>query len=325
MSGFFHVLCYNYLNVNNEYQDRVFSKGGLTMNKNETKMSMLMVLVAVFWAGAFITGKMGVHLLSPLVLTFLRMALATAIIFPIMIYVEKDNWKIRKEDVKYAIATGTVGMIGYHIFFFYALRYTDASKASMINSVNPLLTAVLAAVFLQEKLSPRKIFFIMTAIVGVLLTLSDWNMNNIIGFNFNIGDILMFMGSVLWAVYAIIVKKVLNRFTPLKLTSYTFLAAAVIIFPFAVPDLLRIDISVTGWMPFMAVLYMAVFPSVLGYTIQQMAIKELGAARTALFINLVPVISTIFAVIFLGEKLFMLNIVSGALIIFSVIMFNRQR
>ncbi len=86
------------------------------MNKNELKISLLMVMVTVFWAGEFITGKMGVHLMSPLVLTFLRMALAAAIIFPIMIHVEKDNWKIKREDVKYAIATGTVGMIGYHIF-----------------------------------------------------------------------------------------------------------------------------------------------------------------------------------------------------------------
>lgn len=294
------------------------------MKKNEIKMSLLMVMGTVFWAGAFITGKMGVHLLSPLVLTFLRMALAAAIIFPIMIHVEKDNWKIKREDLKYAVATGVVGMIGYHIFFFYALRYTDASKAAMINAINPLLTATLAAVFLQEKLSSRRAFFIIIALVGVLLTLSDWNMDNITNFNFNIGDLLMLAGSTLWAVYSIIVKKVLNRFTPLKLTSYTFLTAAVIIFPFAIPDLVGIDFSVTGWMPFMAVLYMAVFPSVLGYTIQQMAIKELGAGRTALFINLVPVFSTIFAVVFLGEKLFMLNIASGALIIFSVIMFTRQ-
>lgn len=295
------------------------------MNKNELKMSLLMVMVTIFWAGAFITGKMGVHLLSPLVLTFLRMALATAIIFPIMIHVEKDNWKIKKEDVKYAIATGTVGMIGYHVFFFSALKYTEASKAAMINAINPLLTAMLAAVFLKEKLSSRKALFIIIALVGVFLTLSDWNMDNIINFNFNIGDLLMLAGSVLWAVYAIIVKKVMHRFTPLKLTAYTFLTAAVIVFPFAAPDLARIDFAVTGWMPFMAVLYMAVFPSVLGYTIQQMAIKDLGAARTALFINLVPVFSTIFAVVFLGEKLFMLNIASGALIIFSVIMFTRQR
>ncbi len=295
------------------------------MKKNEVKMSMLMVMGTVFWAGAFITGKMGVHLLSPLVLTFLRMALAAIIIFPVMIHVEKDNWKIKREDIKYAVATGVIGMIGYHIFFFYALRYTDASKASMINAINPLLTAILAAVFLQEKLSSRKAFFILVALVGVLLTLSDWNIDNIIKFNFNIGDILMLAGSTLWAVYAIIVKKVLKRFTPLKLTSYTFLAAAIIILPFALPDLAAIDLAATGWMPFMAVLYMAVFPSVLGYTIQQMAIKELGAARTALFINLVPVVSTIFAVIFLGEKLFYLNLASGALIIFSVIMFNKQR
>ncbi|SHJ28073.1 Threonine/homoserine efflux transporter RhtA [Dethiosulfatibacter aminovorans DSM 17477] len=295
------------------------------MNKNEIRVSLLMTMGTFFWAGAFIAGKMGIHLLSPLILTFLRMFLATVIIFPFMVMREGDNWKIKREDIKYAVATGVVGMIGYHIFFFYALKYTDASKAAMINAINPLLTAMLAAVFLKEKLSPRKTFFILTALVGVILTLSNWNVGNIINFNFNIGDLLMFTGAAMWAIYSIIVKKVMHRFTPLKLTTYTFVTAAAFTFPFALPELINLDLQAIGWMPFLAVLYMAVFPSVLGYTIQQMAIKELGAARTALFINLVPVLSAIMAVVFLGEQLFRLNIVSGIIIIISVIMFTRQK
>jgi drug/metabolite transporter (DMT)-like permease len=97
------------------------------------------------------------------------------------------------------------------------------------------------------------------------------------------------------------------------------------LFPFTIKELITLDYLEIGWMPFMAVLYMAIFPSVIGYTIQQTAIKELGAGKTALFINLVPVISTIFAIIFLGEKLFKLNVLSGAIIIVSVILFRIQK
>ena len=293
--------------------------------KNETKMTLLMLMATVFWAGAFITGKMGVYALSPLVLTFLRMFFAAIIIFPIMVLTEKDNWRIKLSSVKYAVLTAVVGMIGYHMFFFYALRYTDASKASMINAINPLLTALMAVIFLGERLTSRKIFFILTAFTGVVLTLSNWNLQRIISFDLNLGDLLMLCGAMMWATYGIIVKRIMPFFTPLKLTTYTFLFSAIILFPFTAKELISIDYVQIGWMPFLAVLYMAIFPSVIGYTIQQTAIKELGAGKTALFINLVPVISTIFAIIFLGEKLFKLNVVSGSIIIVSVILFRKQK
>jgi drug/metabolite transporter (DMT)-like permease len=86
--------------------------------KNDTKMTLLMLMATVFWAGAFITGKMGVYALSPLVLTFLRMFFSAVIIFPIMVLTEKDNWRIELSSVKYAVLTAGVGMIGYHMFFF---------------------------------------------------------------------------------------------------------------------------------------------------------------------------------------------------------------
>ncbi|MBV1756818.1 MAG: DMT family transporter [Dethiosulfatibacter sp.] len=293
--------------------------------KNETKMTLLMLMATVFWAGAFITGKMGVYALSPLVLTFLRMFFAAIIIFPIMVFTKKDNWRIEVSSVKYAVLTAVVGMIGYHMFFFYALRYTDASKASMINAINPLLTALLAVIFLGERLTSRKIFFILTAFAGVVLTLSNWNLQRIISFDLNLGDLLMLCGAMMWATYGIIVKRIMPFFTPLKLTTYTFMFSAIMLFPFTAKELISLDYVQIGWMPFLAVLYMAIFPSVIGYTIQQMAIKELGAGKTALFINLVPVISTIFAIIFLGEKLFKLNVVSGAIIIVSVILFRKQK
>jgi drug/metabolite transporter (DMT)-like permease len=293
--------------------------------KSDTKVTLLMLMATVFWAGAFITGKMGVYALSPLVLTFLRMFFAAVIIFPIMVMNEKDNWRIELSSVKYAVLTAVVGMIGYHMFFFYALRYTDASKASMINAINPLLTALMAVIFLGEKLTPRKIFFILTAFLGVVLTLSNWSLQRIMSFDLNIGDLLMLCGAMMWATYGIIVKRIMPFFTPLKLTTYTFLFSALMLFPFTVKELITLDYLEIGWMPFMAVLYMAIFPSVIGYTIQQTAIKELGAGKTALFINLVPVISTIFAIIFLGEKLFKLNVLSGAIIIVSVILFRKQR
>ncbi|ABR49859.1 protein of unknown function DUF6, transmembrane [Alkaliphilus metalliredigens QYMF] len=290
---------------------------------NHKKYYGLMTFGTILWAGAFIAGKLGVEKLSPLLLTYFRMLFATIIIFPILIFKDK-NWKIEKKLIKYVLLTGLVGMIGYHLLFFTALRYTTASNASIINATNPILTSIFAYVILKDHLSPRRIFFILTAFIGVLTTIIDWDFINLIHFSFNKGDLIMILGTTCWALYSIIVKQVMHHFTPFKLTAYTFLASVVLLTPFALYEMMYTDFSSIGIMPFYAVFYMAIFPTVMGYTIQQVVIKELGPSTTSLFINLVPIFSVLFATVFLKESFNYLNLISGGLIIYSVFSFSKK-
>jgi drug/metabolite transporter (DMT)-like permease len=290
---------------------------------NNKKYYALMTFGTVLWAGAFIAGKLGIGKLSPVLLTYFRMLFATIIIFPILI-MKDAKWKIERYQIKYVFWTGLIGMTGYHLFFFTALRYTTASNASIINATNPIITAILAYFILKDSFSKRKIFFIITAFMGVSITILDWNINNLVTLSLNVGDIIMFCGTVCWAGYSIIVKKVMKYFTPLKLTAYTFLSCVVILTPFAMVEIFNTNLSNIGIMPFAAVAYMAVFPTVIGYTIQQIVIRELGPSTTALFINLVPIFSIILAAVVLKESFNYLNLISGGVIIFSVYGFSKK-
>lgn len=290
---------------------------------NNKKYYGLMTFGTILWAGAFIAGKLGVEKLSPLLLTYFRMLFATILIFPILILKDK-NWKIEKKLMKYVFLTGLVGMIGYHLLFFTALRYTTASNASIINATNPIITSIFAYIILKDRLSTRKILFILTAFIGVLTTIINWDFMNLVNFSFNKGDLIMIIGTTCWALYSIIVKRVMHYFTPFKLTAYTFLASVIILTPFALYEIVSLDFSSIGVMPFYAVLYMAIFPTVMGYTIQQVVIKELGPSTTSLFINLVPIFSVLFATIFLKESFNYLNLISGCIIIYSVFNFSKK-
>lgn len=289
------------------------------MAESNKKYYILMTMGTVLWAGAFIAGKLGVGKLSPVLLTYFRMLFATLIIFPYMMKKE-SHWRLEKWQIKYVFSTGIVGMIGYHILFFTALKFTTVTNSSIINATNPILTTILAAVILKDKLPAKKMIFVLTAFIGVATTIVNWDLSKIINMSFNKGDLIMMMATTCWASYSIIVKKVMHHFTPLKLTTYTFLASVIVLTPFAARELMVTDISQVGMMPFVAVLYMAIFPTVIGYTIQQVAIKELGPRAMALFINLVPIFSVIMATLLLGETFNYMNIISGGIIIGSVIM-----
>ena len=293
-------------------------------NKNK-HVYVLMVIATFFWAGAFIAGKLGINDLSPLLLTFLRMGLAAVIVFPFLIYKQPSTWKLTKSQIIPILATGIIGMIAYHLFFFSALKYTTASKAAMINACNPLITAFIASRFVNEKLTPRKIFFIFMALSGVVYIMLSGDFTKIVQLDFNKGDLLMFTGMVCWASYSVIVRMVIKDFGALKLTAYSFLCCAVLLSPFAIKDFITTNALHVGLSPYLAVLYMAIFPTVIGYSIQQFAIGKIGPSNTALFINLVPILSTIMALIFLGEKISTYHFVGALLIITAVIGFSKSK
>lgn len=289
-----------------------------------TKIVLLMVMATFFWAGAFIAAKLGVYKLSPTVLTFLRMGIAAVVIFPFMVKKLGPNWKIKNNEIKIILLTAIIGMIGYHMFFFTALKYTTASKASMINATNPLITAVLASFFANEKITPKKVALLLLALSGVIYIIIGGDVRTLFAFELNKGDFIMLCGTLLWAIYGIIVKRGMPILGPIKLTTYTFVFSALIMMPFAIYDFMTTDALTVGLSPYLAVLYMALFPTVLGYSIQQMAIAEIGPSKASLFINLVPIISAVFAVIFLGEIIEGYHVIGAAMIITAVLLYNRQ-
>ncbi len=277
----------------------------------------IMLLATIFWAGAFIAGKFSISEFPVFSLVFFRFLIATIIVFTIMIRVE-ENWKITKKDLKMFLTLGIVGMVGYHVFFFLSLKYTTATNSSLIGATNPIVTTVLACIFLREKITYKSIIGIMISLFGVMLITTNGNVNILLNFKFNIGDILMIIAVVCWATYGIISKKALEIYSPIKITSYAFLTCVIILLPLVImekPWVYLPNTSINGWI---AVIYMAIFPSVCGYLIQQISIKKIGPTKTSLYINLVPVFSMILAFFILDESISFIKILAGLLIIIGI-------
>lgn len=285
----------------------------------EKKYGILMTIGATFWAGAFIAGKIGVGDTSPLLLTYFRFLVAILFMYPYLKF-RKVDLRIEGKDWLLMFTLGLIGMTGYHMLFFSALKFTTATKASMLAATNPLITAVLASLFLNEKLTLKKIILIGVALTGVLLTLGNWNLSVLWSGGFNLGDIIMLSAVTCWAFYGIIVRLNVKKYDPMIMTFYSFLTCLIILSPFFTMEVMKtgMNVSKNSWI---AIIYMGIFPTFIGYLIQQMTIKELGVSKMALFINLVPVFSMIMAITILKEELFLLNLVSSAMILLSVYLF----
>jgi drug/metabolite transporter (DMT)-like permease len=291
------------------------------MTKN--KIYILMVCSSVFWAGAFIAGKYTVPYISTYTLTFLRFFYATIILFFVMKRTKVD-FKLEKDKLPVYLFTGIVGMFGYHVLFFTALKYTTAINTSIIAATSPMMTTLLAVIFLRNKLEARQIFGILLSFVGVLLTISGADFDVLRQFTFNAGDLWMLAAVAAWAAYSVFSKSKGKGIPPIVLTYYSFLVCTIFLIPFVLyekPWEFLFDIPVSAHL---AVLYMSIFPSVIGYLVQQMAIKEIGPSKASIFVNLVPVFSIILAVMILGETLEPVKLLTAALIIAGVYICQRS-
>jgi drug/metabolite transporter (DMT)-like permease len=282
-------------------------------SSNEVRTILLMVLTTMFWGGSFVASKIALLEFPPMTLTFFRFIIATTVIFPYM-WSQSSTKTPELKDIPLLFGLGFLGVSGYFAFQFSALLYTSSANASTINALNPLVCSILATFVTDERLTKRNLGLLLLGLIGVILTVTGGDPGVLFNMEFNKGDLIMALAMVSFAVYGVYSKRATQVYEPLLVTSYVFLFGLIQITPLMLMDGVLtyvLGFSAKAWG---GVVFMAIGSSVLGYQIQQMAIKRLGVNKTSLFINLVPLWAILFSFIVLGDPITLINIFSAVII-----------
>ena len=282
-------------------------------NSEEMRTILLMVLTTMFWGGSFVASKIALPEFPPMTLTFFRFIIATAMIFPYM-WSRSSSRVPNRKDIPLLFGLGFLGVSGYFAFQFSALLYTSSANASTINALNPLVSSILATLVTDERLTKRRIGLLLLGLIGVILTVTGGDPNVLLNMEFNKGDLIMVLAMLSFAVYGVYSKKATQVYEPLIVTSYVFLFGLIQITPLMLLDGVLAKVLSFSLKAWGGVVFMAIGSSVLGYQIQQVAIKRLGVNRTSLFINLVPLWAILFSFIVLGDPITFINLVSAVII-----------
>ena len=282
----------------------------------------LMALTTAFWGGSFVAGKIALRDFPPMTLTFFRFLIATALILPYMWVTAKIRVP-RREDIPVLFGLGFLGVSGYYTFQFTSLLYTSAGNSATINALIPLTSSVLATFMTEERLNARKVGLIFLALSGVLLTATGADIEVLRSLAFNKGDLVMLLAMLCFSVYGIYSGRMTARYTPILVTAYIFLFGLIQITPLMLMEGVFWEVLSYSREAWAAIVFMAVFSSVLGYMFQQMAIQRLGINRTMLFFNLVPLFAILFAYLVLGDPVTPVNLASAAIIITAVVLNSR--
>lgn len=278
------------------------------------KVWILLVLCNLFWAGNYVIGKYVVEEITPLWITFSRWILASLILIGIAHFVEKPEWKsVIKEWLK-LVLMALLGIVGYNLVLYSALEFTSSTNAAFVSALNPAVMIVFSVIILRDRISTLQISGILVSLVGTMVILTGGSIGQVFQTEYNKGDLLMLAAIVLWTLYSIVGKQV-KTIPTITATAASALIAAIIMAPFAIYQ--GLDFSGVSVFSLQGILYITIFPSVCSFVFWNVSVREVGAGKAGIFLNLIPVFTAIISWI-LGEKITLSQIVGGMLVFIGV-------
>ena len=289
---------------------------GNVMNKRLWLIYGMLTLATATWGSAFIAGKYAVQSFEPATVAFLRFFGAAVLLFPIMWIMEKKRVKPTLKDYGLFAILGLTGIAIYNICFFLASKYAPVIKSSLFIASNPVLIVLLSGLFLKETITKNNIIGMIIALTGVTFIITEGQLLSLFQLGFEPIDWVLLGAVISWALYSVVGKIVLKKYSSVVSTTYAVAFGTLFLLPFALVETTWQDVRLATFDAWLAIAHMSVFVTVISFIMYYQGIKEIGAAKASIFINVMPVSAVLMATLLLGET-FTLAHGIGALFVLS--------
>lgn len=284
---------------------------------------ILATLACIIWSGNFIAARGVYKEIPPISLAFYRWLTASIIIFPFAWKNFKAEWKPVKRSWHYLFWVALSGVTIFNTFVYIGGHYTTAINLALIGtSSSPIIAVILARIFLKEKIGSLKVIGMILCIAGILFLLSRASFQNLLTLQFSKGDLWVLSAAVFFAVYNTMVKKKPSSISPVNFLFVIFSLGTILLFPAYVWEMKNSAPVEWNTNLVLVILYLGLGPSVICFLIWNIAIRRLGAGRTALFGNLIPIFSSLEAVIILNEQFTWIHVVSMIIVFTGILLAN---
>ena len=263
-----------------------------------------LLLTAALWGSNAVVARGLLDVVTPAQLAFARWLVVLACLSPFA-YVEREGVaRALREQWRDYLALALLGFAPQTLLSYTALAHTTALVAGLLNSAIPVLIVAIAAVIYARR--PRRLEMVGLAIssAGVVTIVAQGSVATLLSMRVNGADVLMFGAMFVWAIYTL---RLVSRPRGISLPAFTFVAALLgelAIAPIAVADVAMHGLSKVGPREVAGIAYVGLLPSLAATLLWTFGVARLGAVRAGAFTHLVPVFAALFAVTFLGERLY---------------------
>jgi drug/metabolite transporter (DMT)-like permease len=283
---------------------------------------LLTALAPLCWGGNIVLARGMADIIPPVSFAFWRWAIAFVILLPFTWRTARQDWSQVVKSWKIMSILSILGVSVFNTMLYTALHTTTAINGAMIQTTMPAVIILASLVMFKEKVSRLQISGVAICIIGAFIVILRGRWDTMLGMSFASGDILMIGAVIVYALYSALLRQ-RPAIHPLSFLIYTFGLGVIFLLPLYIWELAGSATMTLTLQVILSILYVSLFPSIVAYFCWNRGVEVIGANRTGLFINLIPVFASILAILFLGETLQAFHIIGMALILGGMILFNR--
>ena len=283
--------------------------------KEKTKGYLFVLIGVLLWSTIEVVSKLLQGRVTALNIGFLRFFLGSVLLLPFAIWrVKQKAIKLNLKDYLIFAGLGAVGITTTYSFFHLSIELTKASSAAIIFSSNPIFVSIFAVLLLKEKINSRKTTGIVIGFIAMFILLFE---KGTINFSSTLGVFLMIIATITFALYIVLMKKYIKKYTALVLTSFTLFFGSL----FFIPAIMIKDgfsgfifpLSALPWL-----MYLGFIPVGIGYLSYFKGVGKVDVSSAAPIYYVKPITAAILAVILLKEVLLIYTYLSIAIVIISL-------
>jgi drug/metabolite transporter (DMT)-like permease len=284
---------------------------------------LLLSLTSLFWAANIVLARFVAGHVPPMTLSCVRWIGAFLMLLPFAWPHLKRDWPALRAHMPLMLVLSATGFAFNNALSYWALQYTEALNALLIQSSAPLFFALWALLLFGVRLTLAQFAGIVISLAGVLVILLRGDLAALLTIHFNRGD-LMFGGAVLsFGLYSALMTR-RPKTHPLSLIAVTIGSGAVLLLPFSAWEFSTGYTLKPDALTLATLAYVMIFPSTLSYLFFNRGIALIGPNRSAPFLHLVPVFGSAMAILLLGEQPKLFHLTGYALVLAGIVIASRQ-
>jgi drug/metabolite transporter (DMT)-like permease len=285
---------------------------------------LLLAVAGLCWSGNHIVGRAVAGHVPPFALSTMRWLLPALLLLPLVKPHLKRDWPLIKAHWRILLFLSLTGGALFSALQYLGLQYTTALNVSVFNSLVPVLIVAAGALIFGDRLALPQLLGIVTSLAGVLVIVTRLDFGALAALSFNAGDLIILFNMAAWAVYS----SYLRLKPAIHWTSFLFVLAVASCLMTA-PLFAWEHYSGFALQPTLltagAILYVAIFPSVIAMAAWNRGVELIGSNRAGPFLHFVPLYSAALAYGLLGERLHAYHLLGFALILCGVYFAARKR
>ena len=261
-------------------------------------------------------------ILSPYVLTFFRMAGAMCLFWLLSLFTKRE--KVPLKDIGLLFGAGMFGILINQMIFLVGLSKSSPIDSSMVLTLLPVFSMCLAALFLKEPITLKKVAGVVIGAMGALLLITH-NSGGQIGSGSITGTLLVMCSSLSYAFYLSVFKNLIGRYSPITTMKFMFLFASIVALPFCWQPLATTNYAELSSFTYLQIGYVVGCATFFSYLLIPIGQKALRPTTLSMYNYLQPIVASLLAIGMGLDRFSMEKVASGLLIFVGVFLVTRSK